>query len=1120
MKWGLLTLVLLFLPALCEANTEQKSPQKLFFDLGQPAFFNPQENMNIVNYVKDIVQDEKGFLWVATVAGLFRYDGYVFKPMPFEQSDPSTLSGDGIESLVIHPNGNLWVGTDSAGLSIGKSGNHKYSRHLQNERVSGLTMPLTINAMHLADSKNVWLGTNNGLYLLDENGSKITIINSQSTSKMSSDAVTAIEVSDDGRVYFATKQEIVFFDDLDRINKIELDSEYSVSSMQQHQDTLWVGTTNRTLLAVDKEHTVIQALTGFDTHDFVFPSENEMWIGTQTQGIKVVDIQQLAITHTYTHDAVLDNALNADFVSTLMIDDAKQIWIGTGGDGLVRFDYTNKAVRNLDYHPSSENGISGVDPIQVFERSNGEIWVAPMGTGIDVFIPEQGKIRTYSKTNQAETGLTDFYTRKILQDANETIWVATHGGLFKHDRYSDTFTLYSTEHGLRDNYIHTAEIEESGAILLATAKGLNRFNAETNKAQPLLHTNGKRDDLKYIWVEKDHAGLAWATNKTNTFVVNPDSDTLQKVVFVDHYGETLKSMNITSFSPLTDGRFLIGSTLGLWEFKGWYNSTKKHAELRKLSDNPNVSGPIFKSGQYYFNAYEILKGEDFKLLNFTESDGRFNRISWDAGRHVLSEGTLVFGGNQGLNMVRPALYKEWNYQPQVALTELKLNGKAQDFENNNIIISPDIRSFSVEFSALDFTRHYPAEDENKYAYLLKGYNDNWTDVDPKKRTASFTNLSPGHYTLIVKGSNRAGKWSSHQLKVNISVLPDWYQTWWFRTLILLFALMLLYGLYTLRVRQMNNKRQELELLVAERTHLLEEKSQALAAQTVVLEDKSRSLENKTIETTKTLEKLMNTQDKLVESEKHASLGRLVVGVSHELNTPLSIARLAADQIIADASALNEMVSTGKISKSQLDNKNRSITDASSMINSSVDRAANLVERFKELSTEQTQATKQDIELGQHIQHIITALELGNPAMQGHIHLQIESQLHLNTEPEAFTKIIKTLFINAMQHAFTEDVKLARLDICIRKEKDVEGESIVLTFSDNGRGIDDKELPLIFDPFYTSSRNKGGVGLGLNMLFNIVTHTLGGTIACQSTLGHGTQFTIRIPLREQELSVRT
>lgn len=276
---------------------------------------------------------------------------------------------------------------------------------------------------------------------------------------------------------------------------------------------------------------------------------------------------------------------------------------------------------------------------------------------------------------------------------------------------------------------------------------------------------------------------------------------------------------------------------------------------------------------------------------------------------------------------------------------------------------------------------------------------------------------------------------------------------------------------------------------------------------------NETLETKVSERTaqleESLETLKETQTSLIEREKMASLGSLVAGVAHEINTPVGVCITASshhDSITADINkAFSEKSLTMSAFSSYLE-KSKSI---SSIINTNLGRVATLIRSFKKVSVDQILESKQTIGIKEYIQNIMVSL---SPEIKNtDIDIICSDTLILTTYPGALAQIFTNLVMNSQIHGFTNGHR-GEIQITIEEKADI----INFVYRDNGAGMDEETSKHIFEPFFTTKRAQGGTGLGMHIVYNLVTQQLQGQITCTSIPGFGTTFTLVIPRSTENL----
>ncbi len=255
-----------------------------------------------------------------------------------------------------------------------------------------------------------------------------------------------------------------------------------------------------------------------------------------------------------------------------------------------------------------------------------------------------------------------------------------------------------------------------------------------------------------------------------------------------------------------------------------------------------------------------------------------------------------------------------------------------------------------------------------------------------------------------------------------------------------------------------------------------------------------------------LETLKRTQNQLIQSEKMSALGNLVAGVAHEINTPIGISVTAASHLAERTAEITEAYDKNQITRSELEKFLELGRDMSKIILTNLDRAANLIRSFKQVAVDQSSEIKRTFNVQAYINEVLMSLQPELKKTKHQIKINCEEELEIESYPGALSQIITNLVMNSLAHAFDEN-ESGLITFTITKNQTM----LNFVYSDNGRGISQENLGKIFNPFFTTRRGKGGTGLGLHIVYNIVTQTLHGTINCQSEPNHGTTFTISFPI---------
>jgi signal transduction histidine kinase len=259
----------------------------------------------------------------------------------------------------------------------------------------------------------------------------------------------------------------------------------------------------------------------------------------------------------------------------------------------------------------------------------------------------------------------------------------------------------------------------------------------------------------------------------------------------------------------------------------------------------------------------------------------------------------------------------------------------------------------------------------------------------------------------------------------------------------------------------------------------------------------------------TLAKLKTTQEKLIQSEKMASLGRMVAGFAHEINTPIGVALTASSSVDNIQKNIFSMLSEEEVHEEDLVDNLQSIGDASKLILKNLKRAGDLVHSFKKTAIDQSSDTARLFSIHENINDTITSLNHKFKRTQIKINVNCPFNLNIYGYPGVISQIITNLLENSLKYAFDDGLLNGDIHITVKKMN----QTILISYWDNGKGMDETTRKNIFEPFYTTGRNRGGTGLGLFICFNLITNKLEGEINCQSEPGKGAMFNIQFPIKE-------
>ena len=293
----------------------------------------------------------------------------------------------------------------------------------------------------------------------------------------------------------------------------------------------------------------------------------------------------------------------------------------------------------------------------------------------------------------------------------------------------------------------------------------------------------------------------------------------------------------------------------------------------------------------------------------------------------------------------------------------------------------------------------------------------------------------------------------------------------------------------------------LEQEVTKKTANLSHAINELAQQKSELEDSEKELRY-------SLSQLTLAQDQLVQSEKMASLGSLVAGISHEINTPVGIGVTAVTYLTDCVAGLARDIDQKTLTQTKMSSFINDANDSCTLLTSNLNRASELIQSFKGIAVDQTSEAIRDVNVVSYLKEVIKSLQPKLKQIKHTININSEDDIILNCRAGGLSQIFTNLVLNSVIHAF-DNIDEAVITFSFRTDNN----NFYMTYQDNGNGIDEKSLELLFEPFFTTKRGQGGSGLGTHILYNLVTQSFQGEISAQSVLGEGLKYEIHFPIKQ-------
>ncbi|MBD2753352.1 hybrid sensor histidine kinase/response regulator transcription factor [Spirosoma validum] len=819
-----------------------------YFTLAQsPAFQHIDVRDGLAqNTVLSITQDDKGFMWFSTLDGLNRYDSRALRTYRNDPADPSSISSSYVSASLYDSRNNLWIGT---GKGLNKY-NPKTDSFQQFFYDSAVKTSLSSNDIYcfFEDRKgNIWIGTADGLNrLADPSTSRFErYIFSGSGGQ---NIIHSIDEDREGNLWLATNGGLIrveFEQSTFRYktfthnpnNSTSLSSDLVTALVIDRQNRLWVGTKSGDLDRYDPSseafiHFRKKASAGIlSAHNEIncmhLDKTGTIWIGT-VEGIIQLEPSKVNFTF-YQNDPDNPQSLADNSVYSLFRDKQGSVWVGTYYAGVNVLPPDN-APFNILKAKKSAKGLSSKLVNRIAEDYEQNLWVGADGEGLDYINPRTGLIAHYEAGSDPAKSLSSNQIKAIYVDKEGYTWVGTRrGGL---SRLDPDHRLWTTYHYSTDkNYDHVAALLEDSQqrFWCISNRQLFLFDKRNGVFHPYLSQSTPSSEAKPfisnssvpVLIEDSHKNI-WLGGIEGVFLLRYKSSRIEWIPFTEIPPNANSPMSgkVNSICEDNHGKIWVGTDYsGLKRFDPSNIKFIDYGTIDGLSQRVITAIESDNTGMLWLsteNGLTRFDPEKKRSYTYTSSDGipgsEFEGNASYRGR----DGRLYFGTNDGLVYFDPAAIKINTKPPTVVFTALEVSNKPiQAGDKSNLLVN-DIGAtdeitfnheqnfFTINFAVLNYIK----AGKNQYAYKLKGIDQEWHYV--KTPSITYNNLPAGEYTLLVKGANNDGIWSTQPTQLRIVMLPPWWKTWWAYGLYLLaFAAVLYFILRFFWLRNNFNREQEL-----------------------------------------------------------------------------------------------------------------------------------------------------------------------------------------------------------------------------------------------------------------------------------------------------------------------
>ncbi len=796
------------------------------------------------NSANCILQDDKGFMYFGTQDGLNRFDGFdfsIFRPLP---NDRNSLTHNYIHSLLQDRNDRIWIGTNGGGLDRFDPNTKQFINY---RYVADDPYSLSSNIVYsiIQDREGtIWVGTYHGVNRYDPEQDRFSHyhLNPNDPRSLGHNIVRIIYEDQAGMLWIGT--------DSGGLDKFDPETEqfthyrhnpadpWSLSNnsvraiFQDRTKALWVGTDSGGLNRFDPD---TEQFTRFKhkpddphslSHDSVQAIHADqsglLWIGTNGGGLNSLDPVTGRIQH-FKHDLNDPYSLSSDFIASIFEDQTGTLWIGTFGGGVNRLDRWNKRFVHYQAIPNNANSLSENLVWALQQDREGDLWIGTNGGGLDHYNRDTGEWRHYRHDPSDPKSLSSNIVRSIFEDQSGDLWIGTQGGcLDRFDRSSSSFHHYPVNAGGNcqsgDTSILSMFQDRSGQLWIGfSRRGMRQLDPTTGRLSYLSDLDfgnvntirqGPEDSL---WIGTSFGLIRWSL----------DSGWLEHH---DHKNDDPESLSSNLVMSVLHDRL---GTLWVGTFGGGLNRLNQNGEVvrhyRVQDGLPNdvIYGILEDDrGNLWLSTNMGLSRFDPRKETFTnyDVDDGLQSNEFNAGAYFqTTAGEILMGGINGFNVFYPEQIVDNPHAPPIVLTALTQEGQEvvteQAVENlNQVRFGWPNNSFAFEFTALNYSQPH----KNQYAYLLQGFDDNWNYVGAR-RYGTYTNLPGGNYVLRIIGSNDDGVWNREGVSVAITIVPPFWETWWFRGTTVLILLAGVFTAYRQRVNKIERQAHEFERQVKERT---------------------------------------------------------------------------------------------------------------------------------------------------------------------------------------------------------------------------------------------------------------------------------------------------------------
>ncbi len=1091
------------------------------------------------NFVDDIYKDSGGFLWISMAGGgLSRYDGYRFVNFAFNSS-LCPIRSNFVRNVVEDGFRRLWVVSDDGIDIIDLATLRTVPLLASHPQTDSLWMQPS--SVVICDSKGcIWLHCNDHIYRISFDGAgNIREVHSMPAVPQFHNYIFLKDIDADGEVWVGLNgglyKAVASGGGSIRLSPVSpyltFEDGIGFTDVVLKENEIWIAT-NTGLFRYNRNRSILKryrhvpgdpySLSQNYLTSLAVTPDDQLLVGS-LRGLNVYNAPEDNFERIEVKDGNMgDCLLNSNFINCIMVDDKRNIWIGTENGGINRLNSKRLSMRIYRHDERDPATLSGNPVNAIYEDSDHVLWVGTVEGGLNRKAPGSNVFTHYTY----EDGLLSHNSvSAIAADPQGRLWVGTWGGGInlldrKHPtRRIKTIPKVSFNHSPLDFIGALAYDSINNGMWVGANQGIYFYDLERQTLRVPLSEQNIRG---CIGILIDRTGKLWMGCMDGVYVIDLRSRKSPDGHFsYRHFKYKLDDPalgiidKITCFYEGMDGTIWLGSNgYGLYkrETDSTGNERFRSYTIREGLPSNCIRGILEDENENLWvatnNGLSRFIPSEERFVNYTQQDGIPDAQFYWNGACRSFRGVLYFGCMTGLLAVYGDLPSPPDTPSPVRFTRLLIDNSEVPIGSHtlpqDIVVTKEIRiherakSFTVEFSSLN----YDNSDTTTYRYRLLGFNDQWISTSNDLHFASYTNLSPGTYTLQVEYAAGQRDEAGTRAELRIVILPYFYKTTWFIALVVVLALAGVWLFYRWRVSSF--KRQQ-ALLHRE----VERRTQELNRQKQLLEQQAEELSRQNLTLTQQNEKITRQKDQLTRMThdiKELNQDRIAffTNITHEFRTPLTL-------IIGPIERALKLSKNPQVIE-QLNFVEKNSKYLLSLINQLMD--------FRKVNAGKVEIVRQKNNFLRFVDELLVPFKAF--AQERNIRIECLSRLDnpvLFYDEESMRKVLTNLLSNAIK--FTPDGGRISLYIARLRADGTHPDRLYICVSDTGTGIPADDLEKVFGRFFQSKNQprypmygQAGSGIGLYLCKRIV-QSLDGDIHARNNRGAGCSLRVLLPVPEQK-----